>query len=367
MGQNSGGGFSAAPSAVSDMLRQHIKFGGTGEALSLHGLIAVANVGQTAAGGASADGLVDGSSNAFTGIRLSPTRPSGTGFNGAAAIAIVEFVSPALDLLGSAFTRYKVKKLKFHYRPQSGSNSTQQLVFAFAADPIHPLVTPLSGALNTSSGLESLSDSIPFAPWAAWSMDVSSKLDSGPWQYTEASDDTESTDGAFRLDCFGSIGLTAASTVSASVNYGVLYMEFSMDFKEFCPISVTRPSLTRLAQKIISNADKAPAKCLGKDSICSVESVSSFPSPTFQSDTKVIDLAEMVNKTQEIRKLRSDVTLEAALKAVLKDRTPTVEALRLIHESGLSHILMCEDADHDVPVSMGFTKICKDAYKIQMG
>jgi hypothetical protein len=144
-------------------------------------------------------------------------------------------------------------------------------------------------------------------------------------------------------------------------------MEFSMDFKEFCPISVTRPSLTRLAQKIISNADKAPAKCLGEDSICSVESVSSFPSPTFQSDTKVLDLAEMVNKTQEIRKLRSDVTLEQAVRLVIKDRTPTAEALKLIHESGLSHILMCEDADHEAPMSMGFTKICKESYKNQMG
>jgi hypothetical protein len=365
--ERSGGGFSAAPSAVSDFLRQHIKFGGTNDTLNISGLIAIAQVGQSDTAG-QFSGIVDGLGSPATAVRLSPTAPYSINNTGSAAIGA--FISPALDLLGSAFTRYRCKKLKFHYRPQSGTDSTQQLVFGFAADPVHPLIASGGGysTVPTITGLESLADSIPFAPWAPWDMDVSRKLDIQEWLYTDYDTNDNVSSSTARFSNFGAFGLIAATaSTDTAVNYGVLYMSFDMDFKEFCPISVTRPSLLRLRAKLKLHAKKSLAECPARDSICSVESVSSFPSPTFQSDTKVIDLAEMVNKTQEIRKLRSDVTLEAALKAVLKDRTPTVEALRLIHESGLSHILMCEDSDHDVPVSMGFTKICKDAYKIQMG
>jgi hypothetical protein len=247
---------SAAPAAVSDFLKQHIKFGGTGETLRLSGLIAVAQIGQGDTAGQTSS-MIDGNNSEIAAMRLSPTAPIGL----AAATLDPEdsaFISPALDLLGSAFTRYKVNKCKFHYRPQSGTNSTQQLVFAFAADPVHPLVGALNSGPNPVT-LESLSDSIPFAPWAPWDLDVTGKLDKGPWQYTDiGSADESSSTSISRLSCFGSIAIAAGTeSTTTNVNYGVLYMSFEMEFKEFCPISVTRPSMLRLQEKLRSHEMKS--------------------------------------------------------------------------------------------------------------
>jgi hypothetical protein len=349
MRKNTGGGFSSAPAAMSDFLKQHIKFGGSGDTLNISGLIAVANIGHTATAGTFV-GFVDGLGQAGGAIRLSPTNPATLNSGGAAAVG--GFVSQALDLLGSAFTRYKAKKLKFHYRPQSGTNSTQQLVFAFAADPVHPLIGAASTVV-TAQGLESLADSIPFAPWAPWDMDVSSKLDPVPWLYTDSNSiaDGATPSETSRFDSFGSIGCFAATaSTTTAANYGVLYMSFDMDFKEFCPISVTRPSLMRLRDKIKAHMTRDPM---------TVKSVSSFSSPTFHSETKVLDLAELVNTVQELRK-RSDVTMHDAVRLVIKDRTLTAEACKLVHESGLSDLLYAsEGADHEKPCMIGFTRIAK--------
>lgn len=240
----------SAPSAVSDMIRQYVNFSGSGETLRMGGVVALANVGTPALAG-QFSGLIDGSGQDTAAMRLSPTSPlcldNTTNYTASA------FVSPALDLLGSAFTRYRANKLRFHYRPQTGTNSTQQLVFAFAADPCHPLIAPSLPAQPSTAGLESLSDSVPFAPWASWGMDVSKKL-TKEWLYSGNSGDSDNSGSAdSRFDCFGSIGCTVATQSGATaVNYGVLYMEFELEFKEFCPISVTRPSLLRSLQKKIA-------------------------------------------------------------------------------------------------------------------
>jgi hypothetical protein len=146
------------------------------------------------------------------------------------------------------------------------------MVFAFANDPCHPLVFPNGGStLPTTAGLESLADSIPFAPWAAWSLDVSKKL-TKEWLYTAVDSatsgggDDETNVTTARFDSFGSYGLVVGTaSTSTAVNYGVLYMEFSLEFREFCPISATRPaSLLKLMRKIELHHSR---RCLQKTTI----------------------------------------------------------------------------------------------------
>jgi hypothetical protein len=251
-GGGSRGAMSSAPSAVSSYLKQSVGFRGTGDTLILHGVIAVYQIGQPAGAG-SFSGIIDGSGSALSSSRLSPTGPVGV-TNSPAYIA-APFVSPALDLLGSAFTRYRVRRNIWRYRPQSGTNSTQQLVFAFAADPCHPLLSGTSAAIPTTSSLESLADSVPFAPWCSWDMDVSSKL-TKEWLFLSAggvgSGDSTAGSDTSRFDFWGSIGCVCATASAATaVNYGVMYLDFEIEFKEFCPISATRPSvLESLRRKI---------------------------------------------------------------------------------------------------------------------
>jgi hypothetical protein len=281
-------------------------------------------------------------------MRLSPTNPIGlnsaTGTYGTAA-----FISPALDLLGSAFTRYRAKKCCFHYRPQSGTNSTQQMVLAFAADPCHPLISPSTPALPSNGGLESLADSIPFAPWAAWDLDVSRKL-SKEWLYTQ-----ESTDGSTsgspdnRFDSFGSIGCTVstASTTTAA-NYGVLYMEFDLEFKEFCPISVTRPSMLRaLVDKINFHLSRHKSGTTKMEEIRSTlnselgDCVTTLAtsSPTSEEPTKprVIDFTDFIKMFRHLR--AGGKTPGDCIQYISSQFILCAEAVELVFKSGLMDYL----------------------------
>lgn len=336
---------SSAPSAVSDMIRQHIQFSGTGDTLSLRGLIAVANVGTPAVSGEFA-GMIDGNSEPVYSMRLSPTNP--IGLSGIGTYINSAFISPALDLLGSAFTRYRAKQCKFFYRPQSGTDSTQQMVFAFAADPCHPLIAPATLAAPSVAGLESLADSIPFAPWAAWDLDVSRKL-SKEWLYTQ-----ESTDGSSsgspdnRFDSFGSIGCVVSSaSTSTAVNYGVLYMEFDLEFKEFCPISVTRPSMLRALSKKINfhlerhmsgftkEGNRSTLNCDSGD-LCD-DLTHSPPLPKEPTKPRELPLQDFIKIFQTLR--RDNKSAGEAVSRISSCFVLTSECLELVFKSGLMDYL----------------------------
>jgi hypothetical protein len=243
-GRGYGNGLVAAPAAMSSFMKQKITFGGKRH-LPLEFILPIATIGQSSTSGQTS-AIIDGAGTPLTGMQLNLTHVKGQ-LNAGGEDFAAEFTSQVLDLLGSAFAKFRIKKCRFHYRPQSGTNSTQELVFAFSSDPVHPLVYNVAGGtIPTTSGLLGLPDSIPFAPWAPWDMDVSGTLNKTFEFYNASSSNNEgaTSNAITRFDSFGSIACIAstASTTTA-VTYGVLYMSGELDLIELSPISTTRPTL----------------------------------------------------------------------------------------------------------------------------
>lgn len=244
VGKTSRARVDGAPVAVSNDLQQYTRFssGRDGSSLRMHTCCAITEVNRTSTTAAPAGLLFSGVLQA-TAVQLSLTRP----FARADASGLsVGFTSPVWDLIGSAFTRYRIKKLIFHYEPQCPATATERLVFAFAKDPDHPLLwTSTASSANNLA----VADSIAFMPWRSWSMDVSHIMDDTLY-YTY--DFNASTDSS--TDRFSNFGVIACSTSSvsqaSSLIGGVLYMETEVEFVEFCPISVTRPALASLGKKL---------------------------------------------------------------------------------------------------------------------
>lgn len=154
------------------------------------------------------------------------------------------YLSPAVSLISNAFTRYRMRKLQFIYEPQSSTIVQDRTVFAYAEDPRHPLFYAPNDASQLSSGkLLALSDSIAFAPWRSWSLDVSKSVTQN-LMYTAIVDTSpylgqpQLSDQRFSM--FGTIGcVTSNTTYTGPVIYGILYARMEVDLVEFCPIVQT--------------------------------------------------------------------------------------------------------------------------------
>jgi hypothetical protein len=225
-----------APAGVSQDLQQFTRFlpGSNPEGIKMHTCVPLVQVerASTLSGGG---GLFPGSgSTEAMAVQLNLTNPR---WRGASSEFAADYVSPVFDLIASAFVRFRISKLVFHYEPQASATTDERLVFAFAADPAHPV---LWSSTVTQSGLLSVADSVAFAPWRAWSMDVTCKLDDQlfyTFYPTGAASLTE------RFSDFGVMALlTSSASQSSALLCGVLYAEIVVELDEFCPISVTRPS-----------------------------------------------------------------------------------------------------------------------------
>lgn len=228
----------SAPAATSQSLRPFTRFlkGPDSNSISMHTCVPICEILSVSNGTGGA--LQTATGTISTGITLSLTRPINQ------ASAAVEFTSPVYDLISSVFTRYRVRKVMLHYHPQSSTTSVviagvdqgmPRLVFGFAEDPEHPLVMAVS---QNSQNILALSDSIPFAPWNGWSLDVTQKLEAKKLYYTYAQ-----LSDLQRFDAFGAITCVTDTTNAATHVGGVLYMETIIDLVEFCPITLTRPAL----------------------------------------------------------------------------------------------------------------------------
>ena len=192
-------------------------------------------------GGANANGFQLKSGNSANVILLNLTHPLRCSFGGSSSFSNDDFTSPIFDLIGSAFTRYRVNSLKFHYEPQAAATLTERLVFAFAPDPVNPVLVNTS---VTADSCLAMADSVAFAPWRTWSMDLSSTV-RGKLFYT-FSDTSTSQVITERFSDFGVIACLTSSTGAVS-QCGVLYMEIDVELVEFCPIVVTHPASKRMA------------------------------------------------------------------------------------------------------------------------
>lgn len=233
--------FAAAPSAVSSNMRQYVRFpkgNGRSDGITMEACIALAGVGIASSGSAGSVPTMQFAQSATfrDSAQLSLTQLI---VSTAGAGSVDGAVSPAWDLISSAFTRFRVKRLVFHYRPQSATSQAGRLVFAFAADPNHPMTWAAS---PTQNKLLALADSVPFGVWNAWTMDVSHRINKDMLMYTF--DVTGNvTDAADRFSSFGSIGCLAETAITPSEEFGVLYMEALVEFVEFDPVTVTRPAM----------------------------------------------------------------------------------------------------------------------------
>jgi hypothetical protein len=284
------GGLKGAPvhsagsiaAGYSSSKRQEMRFNGQSN-LTLGFTLAAYDVGT---GAATTDGLrgTAGVANQTSSAILALTTQ--VGYTAAGATTVNDFVGPGCDLLSSSFTRFRPKKLKFRYCPQSGTNTTQRMMFAYANDPVHPLIMSTT---PSQSKLESATDSVPFAPWEAWEMDVSRSLDKDTWLWVYDFNATATVGNAVldRFNSLGSIGLmsSAAGTAGTGDVFGVLYVDAELEFKEFCPVSVTRPTLAPIVRAALSKPHDLPAlileylkghpPCSGADKALSRKSFSS--------------------------------------------------------------------------------------------
>jgi len=241
-GQQSGAqrGASSIAAGYSTSRKQKMLFNGK-ECLTLKFTSALYEIG---AGNATTDGLrgVNGVASQTSAVSLSFVNPGG--YTAAGASTSNPYLSPGPDLISSCFTRVTPKGLRFRYCPQSGTNTTNRMVFGFAADSSNPLVISTA---PSQVRLEALADSRPFAPWEEWEMDVSYALDKKTKLYTSDQINTTSAQELVndRLNSLGSIGCmsSAAGTATTGDVFGVLYADMELEFSEFCPISVTRPTL----------------------------------------------------------------------------------------------------------------------------
>jgi hypothetical protein len=148
---------------------------------------------------------------------------------------VVDYLSPIFKLIATSFVRYRVLKLKFIYEPQSATDIKDRLVFAYANDPAHPMVQQ-SNLTATQANLLALSDSVAFAPWRSWSLDVSSEVKQD-LLYTYNQTTTSTLDNRFNM--FGAMGCVPSlqpTSETVGVVYGILYAQIQFEFIEFCPL-----------------------------------------------------------------------------------------------------------------------------------
>jgi hypothetical protein len=247
-----------APSAVSDDLQQFVRFKqGTDESsLRVHMCVPLFFI----------------NSNYYTaslvrgGLSLTPTDSfpyvmlnNITGsYAGGGADTARAYINRVMGDVGSAFVRYSVDMLKFFYEPQSPTSVADRLVFAFAADPEHPNIKS-SPAAATQSKLLSLSESVAFAPWRAWELDVTStlKLARKDLLYTFNQDNSELDN---RFTFFGSIGCVPSvepTAATAMTVYGVLYAEIILNLYELDPVNTADPTLLTPSDRLYKRFIKA--------------------------------------------------------------------------------------------------------------
>lgn len=246
--------------AVSDDIQQFTRFlPGNHNSIRMHTCAAIAQVQR------SVSNAVGGALNQVNGVyvttQLNLTEPAGLTATGAKQAC--EYVSPVFDLIASAFVRYKVKRLKFIYEPQCATTVAERLVFAFAEDPMHPVLW--NATVPTQSAILGLADSVAFAPWRSWTMDVTEKLKDQEF-YTFTDPSTSVASFAERFSDFGAISIITDTVGATDIVSGVLYMETIVELIEFCPISVTRPASKQLRKSSLEVKPPYQAPCFEKTS-----------------------------------------------------------------------------------------------------
>jgi len=154
-------------------------------------------------------------------------------------VAASNWISPHVPLLSVAFDRYRITGLTFHYEPQSTTTVADRLVFAWTDDPVHPFLSPFSGLVPPQLDLLVTQDSMAFAPWKPWSLQL--PVSSEPkYLYQPDSSGPSVSDRFSAFGCFSCVGSAAPSS---QILYGILYASVQMEFFDPVPI-VAAPVLS---------------------------------------------------------------------------------------------------------------------------
>jgi len=200
---------------------------------------ALLNVGTSGTTGDTAALQLPGTSEQAYNTTWNPI--SGSGTTEGPALVTTPWINPVWELIASAFVRYKIRKMIFEYMPQAASTTDDQLVFAFANDPLHPVigVNPVTPAALTNAQLLGMSDSVPFMPWREWSLDVTDSFNGDQPLFVARANELGSAapiGATYRFSEAGCFALTNAATSSTRKTYGVLYLHSTVEFEEFCPV-----------------------------------------------------------------------------------------------------------------------------------
>jgi hypothetical protein len=155
--------------------------------------------------------------------------------------------SNVLTLIASAFSRYRIHSLKFHYRPACPTDTSGLLCFGYSEDCSHPLIGVSEFSNSNYPGISTLengSNSVVFAPWLPWSMAV--PVDTAPRYlsvdgvYAETTSSVVYDAADIRHTNFASACLLANTNSSAgAIRLGEMYWEIDIDLYDAVPLSLS--------------------------------------------------------------------------------------------------------------------------------
>lgn len=229
-----------APAGVSKMARTGISFSSTnmGKDLIVHATLPFCEVGTDA----KANGLLMRTSTTdspATVILLNPFNLLAT--SNAAGLVDGIWMSPQVSLMAAAFDKYCLEALEWVYEPQATTSVVDRLVFAYADDPVHPVLVPSSG-FPSQTDLLITPDSVAFAPWLPWSLRVNCDKKDEKYVFSTINAASFGDDGA-RLAYSGVLACVASSVTPAV--YGVLYARVTYRFTDPVPVSNTSIAMCR--------------------------------------------------------------------------------------------------------------------------
>lgn len=309
---------SSAPAGTNEFMQHYTRFKGEGQSLLIDACLPICEVVfRTAAnagiGTLSFNNPLGGTLPLFS-TALGLTNCIGIAQNTGSGVATypqvitpVEYITPVYDLIGSCFVRWRIENLVFHYTPQATTTANGRAVVAFADDPVHPVLWQdvrdvsnvlISGQNPSQTNLLALGDSMAFAPWLPWSLDVSDRCKQNEL-YTsfrlEVADaeatitpasvrgDTAGVLAALRQSGMGTLSCRTLTTEAADFVGGIIWMEASIRLIEFCPVALTIASAPAVSLK---------QRTLKKDTDCQrngEECLESNPESTTLSDNSRIE------------------------------------------------------------------------------
>jgi hypothetical protein len=249
-GAQSSGSLSGAPFSVSDNIRQTISFKSGQEkgSLCVNARVPFTNVCSRTSIAPTFEGGLEATTG-LANLSYYMLGANSLGHNTTISESQYPWLSPVIPFFASNFVRYKVKKLKFIYMPQVAATENGRCVFAFAEDPAHPLVR--AETAGRAAALMALTDSVVFAPWVTWELDVTRSMRSNILYVANQSHGTAALSVDDRFSYFGIAGCTTTAVATGDTPriFGVIYMDIEIEFMELCPV-------TRLYNGNVFNAEK---------------------------------------------------------------------------------------------------------------